>query len=70
LLAPLTKGGARNGPPHSPASDFVAYVDALGRLDGNGRLLEWKITSSRYSEPFWLLILNWFATPGSMVEEV
>jgi len=29
-----------------PANDFVAYVDALGKLDGKGCQLEWKITSS------------------------
>jgi PD-(D/E)XK nuclease superfamily len=34
-----------------PASnEFVAYVDAIGRLDGNACLVEWKTTSSRYSE--------------------
>jgi len=29
---------------------FVAYVDAIGQLDGSPWLLEWKTTSARYSE--------------------
>ena len=29
---------------------FVAYVDAIGQLDGTRCLLEWKTTSSRYPE--------------------
>jgi hypothetical protein len=36
--------------PVSGTNDFVAYVDAIGKLDGEGCLLEWKTTSSRYSE--------------------
>src|SRR6266852_3893746 len=31
-------------------NDFVAYVDAIGQLDGTDCLLEWKTTSSRYPE--------------------
>jgi hypothetical protein len=31
-------------------NDFVAYVDAIGQLDGTRRLLEWKTTSARYPE--------------------
>ena len=31
-------------------NDFVAYVDAIGHLDGVRCLLEWKTTSSRYPE--------------------
>jgi hypothetical protein len=31
-------------------SEFVAYVDAIGYLDGAKRLLEWKTTSARYPE--------------------
>jgi hypothetical protein len=31
-------------------NDFVAYVDAIGKLDGSPCLLEWKTTSSRYPE--------------------
>jgi hypothetical protein len=34
----------------SPTNDFVAYVDAIGLLDGTKCLLEWKTTSSRYPE--------------------
>jgi hypothetical protein len=40
-------------------NDFVAYVDAIGRLDGTRCLLEWKTTSSRYpEEPAGLLALD------------
>jgi hypothetical protein len=39
--------------------DFVAYVDAVGTLDGNCRLLEWKTTTTRYpEEPEGLLALD------------
>jgi CRISPR/Cas system-associated exonuclease Cas4 (RecB family) len=34
----------------SETSEFVAYIDALGSLDGRGRLLEWKTTGARYPE--------------------
>jgi PD-(D/E)XK nuclease superfamily len=45
--------------PLAAGNEFVAYVDALGRLDGTGCLLEWKTTSSRYSEePDGLLALD------------
>ncbi len=40
-------------------NDFVAYVDAVGHLDGTHCLLEWKTTSSRYpEEPPGLLMLD------------
>jgi hypothetical protein len=40
-------------------NEFVAYVDAIGKLDASGCLLEWKTTSSRYSEePDGLLALD------------
>ena len=40
-------------------NDFVAYVDAIGQLDGSQCLLEWKTTSSRYcEEPDGLLALD------------
>ena len=40
-------------------NDFVAYIDAVGKLDGTGSLLEWKTTSSRYrEEPEGLLALD------------
>jgi hypothetical protein len=40
-------------------NDFVAYVDALGELDGKPCLLEWKTTTVRYSEePEGLLALD------------
>src|ERR1700680_3786777 len=39
LIRPLANG-----------NDFVAFVDALGLLDGKKRLLEWKTTSARYPD--------------------
>jgi hypothetical protein len=40
-------------------NDFVAYIEAIGKLDGTGSLLEWKTTSSRYpEEPEGLLALD------------
>jgi len=43
----------------SASNDFVAYVDAIGQLDGTRCLLEWKTTSSRYpEEPQGLLALD------------
>jgi len=45
--------------PVSRTNDFVAYVDAIGYLDGTRCLLEWKTTSSRYpEEPNGLLALD------------
>jgi len=43
----------------SQTSDFVAYIDAIGKLDGTRSLIEWKTTSSRYpEEPDGLLALD------------
>jgi hypothetical protein len=43
----------------SEKNDFVAYVDAIGKLDCTRCLLEWKTTSSRYpEEPDGLLALD------------
>jgi PD-(D/E)XK nuclease superfamily len=43
----------------SEKNDFVAYVDAIGKLDGTRCLLEWKTTSARYpEEPQGLLALD------------
>ncbi len=40
-------------------NQFVAYIDALGKLDGTPCLLEWKTTSARYpEEPDGLLQLD------------
>ena len=36
--------------PLSPGSSFVAFVDAVGELDGTPCVLEWKTTSARYPE--------------------
>ena len=43
----------------SSTNDFVAYIDAIGHLDGIRCLLEWKTSSSRYpEEPDGLLALD------------
>src|SRR5207247_9877946 len=43
----------------SSQNEFVAYVDAMGWLDNQRCLLEWKTTSSRYpEEPDGLLALD------------
>jgi len=34
----------------SGGNEFIAYVDAIGRLDGNRCLLEWKTSSCRYAD--------------------
>src|SRR2546425_1254187 len=40
-------------------NEFVAYIDAIGELDGRSCLLEWKTTSGRYpEEPEGLLALD------------
>jgi hypothetical protein len=45
--------------PMSENNEFVAYIDAIGKLDDSGCLLEWKTTSSRYpEEPEGLLALD------------
>jgi PD-(D/E)XK nuclease superfamily len=45
--------------PLSGQNEFVAYIDAIGRLDDRGCLLEWKTTSNRYpEEPAGLLALD------------
>jgi hypothetical protein len=45
--------------PLSQGNDFVAYIDAIGHLDGSRCLLEWKTTSSRYpEEPSGLVMLD------------
>ena len=36
--------------PVAGKNDFVAYIDAIGTLDGTRCLLEWKTSSSRYPE--------------------
>src|SRR5258708_28751227 len=45
--------------PIGERNDFVAYIDAIGKLDGTRCLLEWKTSSSRYpEEPEGLLSLD------------
>jgi len=40
-------------------NEFVAYIDALGELDGTKCLIDWKTTTSRYpEEPEGLLSLD------------
>jgi PD-(D/E)XK nuclease superfamily len=40
-------------------NEFVAYIDALGTLDGTDYLIDWKTTTSRYpEEPEGLLTLD------------
>jgi hypothetical protein len=40
-------------------SEFISYIDAIGELDGIRCLIDWKTTSSRYSdEPAGLLSLD------------
>lgn len=34
----------------SPENSFVAYIDAVGELDGQHCLIDWKTTSSRYPD--------------------
>lgn len=34
----------------SPENQFVGYIDAIGTLDGQRSVLEWKTTSTRYPE--------------------
>jgi hypothetical protein len=45
--------------PLSGQNEFVAYIDAIGQLDNQRCLLEWKTTSARYPEkPDGLLALD------------
>ena len=45
--------------PVGEKNDFVAYIDAIGKLDGTPCLLEWKTSASRYpEEPEGLLSLD------------
>ena len=40
-------------------NEFVAYIDALGKLDGVPCVIDWKTTTSRYpEEPAGLLALD------------
>jgi hypothetical protein len=41
------------------ANQFVAYIDAVGELDGTQCLMDWKTTTNRYpAEPAGLLTLD------------
>ncbi len=45
--------------PLAGGNEFVAYIDAIGELDGKRCLIDWKTTTSRYSEaPEGLLSLD------------
>src|ERR1051326_7362333 len=53
-------------------SEFVAYLDAIGEIDGERRLIDWKTTSSRYADsPEGLLSLDLssFVIPGSVASQ-
>jgi len=39
----------------SSGNEFLAYVDAIGHMDGTRRLLKWKPTSARYASQWWRL---------------
>jgi hypothetical protein len=45
--------------PIPAGNEFVAYIDAMGRVDGTECVIEWKTTSARYpEEPDGLLALD------------
>jgi len=45
--------------PLSAGNEFVAFIDAIGKLDGKRCLIDWKTTTSRYTEsPEGLLSLD------------
>jgi hypothetical protein len=45
--------------PISASNHFVAYIDAIGQLDGKRSIIDWKTTSARYpNEPEGLLALD------------
>jgi hypothetical protein len=53
-------------------NDFVAYLDAIGELDGRRCLLEWKTTPAAIRKNLpdcSLSIRNWFATHGLRVSQ-
>ena len=59
IRAPRQNLQIRFARPLANKNDFVAYVDAIGKLDGTRGLIEWKTTSSRYAEePDGLLALD------------
>ncbi len=42
-----------------PGNEFVSYIDAIGEIDGQRHLIDWKTTTSRYpEEPEGLLSLD------------
>ena len=67
-FASPTKSADQVHPDGCEKNDSVAYIDAIGNLDGTRCLLEWKTSSSRNAEKregLLSLIRNWSATPGS-----
>jgi hypothetical protein len=53
--------------PVSDKNDFVAYIDAIGKLDGKRCLLEWKTSSAdtrQNQKDSCLWIPNWFVIRG------
>jgi hypothetical protein len=65
--AGVTEKGKRSDAPNQlgtqPSNEFVAYVDAIGELDGRGCLLEWKTSSARYPEELPLSASQWHPLP-------
>jgi hypothetical protein len=78
ILQPRRNLQVKFSRPVSDKNDFVAFIDAIGKLDGTRRLLEWKTTSSRYPEgPSGLLALDpqlfcysWMAGIGEVAQIV
>ena len=45
--------------PLAGGNEFVSYIDAIGDLDGRHCLIDWKTTTSRYTEePYGLFSLD------------
>ena len=50
IRRPSTNQQIRFNRPLGSGNNFVAYIDAIGELDGRPCVLEWKTTSARYPE--------------------
>jgi len=54
--------------PIGNGNEFVAYIDALGHLDGERSVIDWKTTGARYPDQpagYWLWTPNSSVIPGS-----
>jgi len=59
ILRPRRDQQVKFSRPIRGGNDFIAYIDAIGKLDGMPCVLEWKTTSARYpEEPDGLLQLD------------